>query len=161
MSASDFSTAILVDQSPVEAFNAINNPRGWWSEEIKGSTNKLNAEFDYHYEDLHRSKMKITEMIPGQKVVWHVVENYFAFTKDKKEWTGTNIVFDISKKGDKTQIRMTHQGLTPDYECFEICQDAWSTYIQKSLRNLITTGKGEPNGKDQPRTENEKKLSKK
>ena len=53
---------------------------------------------------------------------------------------------------------MTHQGLVPEYECFEICRDAWTSYIQNSLRNLIVTGKGQPNGKDKPRTENEKKL---
>ena len=53
---------------------------------------------------------------------------------------------------------MTHQGLVPEYECFEICRDAWTSYIQNSLRNLIVTGKGQPNGKEKPRTENEKNL---
>ena len=50
MKTSDFTTTILVDQTPEVAFNAINNPRGWWSEEIEGGTEKLNDMFDYHYE---------------------------------------------------------------------------------------------------------------
>jgi hypothetical protein len=155
----DFTTTILVDQTPEEAFNAINNIRGWWSEEIEGSTDKLNAEFNYHYEDVHRSKMKIVEFIPGKKVVWLVMENYFSFTKDKSEWTGTKIVFEISRKDNKTQIRFTHQGLVPEYECYEICFDAWSNYIQNSLRDLITTGIGKSNRTGKPQTENEKKLT--
>ncbi|MEO6548620.1 MAG: hypothetical protein ABIN94_11495 [Ferruginibacter sp.] len=57
------------------------------------------------------------------------------------------------------QIRFTHLGLVPEYECFEVCRDAWTNYIQKSLYNLITTGKGQPNGKDKPQTEKEKKLA--
>jgi hypothetical protein len=157
---SDFTTTLLVDQTPEQAFNAINNARGWWSEEIEGSTDKLNEVFNYHFEDVHRSKMKIVEFIPAKKVVWLVMENYFKFTKDKSEWTGTKISFEISRKGDKTEIRFTHIGLVPEYECYDVCQNAWTHYIQESLKGLITTGKGRPNGKDKPSTENEKKLSK-
>src|SRR4030095_5171401 len=113
MATSDFTTTILVDQTPEEAFNAINNVRGWWSEEIEGSTDKLNEVFNYHFEDVHRCKIKETELIPGKKVVWQVLENYFKFTKDESEWTGTRIVFDISKQDNKTLIRMTHEGLVP------------------------------------------------
>ncbi|MDB5286314.1 MAG: hypothetical protein JWR05_1263 [Mucilaginibacter sp.] len=158
MKRPDFTTTLLVDQSTTEAFKAINNVRGWWSEEIEGNTDKLNSEFKYHYQDVHRSQMKIIEMIPGKKIVWLVIDNYFKFTKDKTEWKGTKIVFEISKTGKKTEIRFTHVGLIPEYECFEICRDAWTNYIQNSLRSLITTGKGQPNGTGKPQTENEKKL---
>lgn len=158
MTTTDFTTTLLVDETPTEAFNAINNVRGWWSEEIEGSTDKLNDEFKYHFEDIHSCKMKLIEVIPDKKVVWLVMDNYFKFTKDKSEWIGTKISFDISKQDNKTQIRFTHHGLVPEYECFEICRDAWSSYIQNSLRSLISTGKGQPNGKDKPQTKNEEKL---
>ena len=150
MTTKDFTTTILVDNTPEEVFDAINNVRGWWSEEIDGSTDKLNSEFDYHYEDVHRCKIKIVELVPNTKVVWSVLDNYFKFTKDKSEWKGTKIIFDIAKKDNKTEMRFTHQGLVPAYECYEICRDAWTGYIQKSLRNLITAGKGQPNATGKP-----------
>ncbi|WP_255460447.1 SRPBCC family protein [Lacibacter sediminis] len=159
MATNDFTATIVVDQTPEQVFNAVNHVRGWWSEEIEGNTDKLNAVFDYHYEDVHRCKMEIIEFIPNRKVVWLVHENYFRFTNDKTEWTGTKIVFDIDEKEGKTQLRFTHLGLVPEYECFQVCRDAWTTYVTKSLHSLITTGKGQPNGKDKPQTENEKKLS--
>lgn len=159
MTTTDFTTRILVDQTATEVFNAINNVRGWWSEEIKADTDKLNAVFDYHYQDVHRSKMKIVEFIPNKKVVWQVLNNYFSFTEDKNEWIGNTIVFEISEKDNKTQLEFTQHGLVPEYECYDICEKAWSTYIQKSLYSLITTGKGQPNGKDKPQTEDEKNLS--
>jgi hypothetical protein len=145
MTTSDFTTTLLVDQTPKEAFDAINNVRGWWSEEIEGSTDKLNDEFTYHYQDVHHCKMKLIEVVPDKKVVWLVMDNYFNFTKDKSEWKGTKISFDISKKDNKTQIRFTHLGLVHKYECFDICSKAWSQYVQQSLLSLITTGKGQPN----------------
>jgi hypothetical protein len=158
MNPSDFTTTILVDQTPKEAFNAINNVRGWWSEEIEGSTDKLNDVFNYHYEDIHRCQMKLTEVIPGKKVVWLVLDNYFKFTKDKSEWISTKIIFDISEHDNKTQIRFRHQGLIPAYECYNACREGWTNYIQNSLRSLITKGKGMPNATGKPKTETEKKL---
>ena len=159
MTTTDFTTTILVDQTPTEVFNAINNVLGWWSEEIEGSTNKLADEFDYHYQDVHRCKIKIVELVPGKKVVWKVLDNYFSFTNDKNEWKGNTIIFEISEKNDQTELRFIQEGLVPEYECFDICQNAWNTYIQKSLYSLITTGKGQPNGKDTPQTEDEKRLA--
>jgi len=159
MSAQDFTTTLIVDQSPEKVFNAVTNVRGWWSEEIDGNTTKLNDEFDYHYEDIHRCKIKLIEVIPNEKIVWLVEKNYFKFTEDETEWTGTKPTFEISEKDGKTALRFTHVGLVPDYECFDICRDSWTNYIQNSLKKLITTGKGQPNGKDKPQTENEKKLS--
>ncbi|MBC7874420.1 MAG: SRPBCC domain-containing protein [Ferruginibacter sp.] len=159
MTTPDFNTTLEVDQSPKEVFNALKNVRGWWSEEIEGSTDKPNEVFNYHYEDVHCCKIKITAFIPNEKIVWSVLDNYFKFTKDKTEWTGTTIVFDITEKNGKTQLRMTHEGLVPEYECFDICRDSWTNYIQNSLRSLITSGKGKPNGNSKPQTENERKLS--
>ncbi|MFV8347966.1 SRPBCC family protein [Flavobacterium sp. ZB4P13] len=159
MDNQDFTTTLLVDQTPAAVFNAINNVRGWWSEEIEGSTDQLNDVFSYHYEDIHRCQMKLIEVIPNEKVVWLVMDNYFKFTKDKSEWTGTKISFEISKKDNQTQLVFTHLGLVPEYECYDICRDAWSNYIQNSLRSLITTGKGQPNSTGNPRTAAEKKLS--
>lgn len=145
MTNQNYTKSFVVDQSPEEVFDAINNVRGWWSEGIEGRTDKPEAEFKYHYQDVHRSTFKITEFVPGKKVVWHVLDNHFSFTKDKTEWKGTDVVFEIARKGDKTEVRFTHVGLVPPYECYDVCSDAWGSYIGGSLRNLITKGKGEPN----------------
>ncbi|WP_281321849.1 SRPBCC domain-containing protein [Flavobacterium aestivum] len=158
MTTTDFNTTLLVDQTPAAAFNAINNVRGWWSEEIEGNTENVNDIFNYHFEDIHRCQIKLIEVIPNQKVVWYVMDNYFKFTKDDTEWKDTKIIFEISEKDNQTQIHVTHLGLVPEYECFDICQNAWTNYIQNSLRSLITTGKGQPNSTGKPRTEDEKKL---
>jgi len=149
MENQNFTISILVDQSPREVFNAINNVRGWWSEEIEGGTENLNDEFTYHYKDIHIAKMKLIEVIPDKKVVWLVIDNHFNFTKDINEWKGNKIIFDIERKGNKTQLKFTQVGLVPQYECYDICREAWSNYINNSLRNLITTGKGQPNPKNE------------
>ena len=156
----DFTTSIEVDQTPQEVFDAIDNVRGWWSEEIKGDTGELNAEFIYHYRDVHISKMKIIEFIPDKRVVWLVLDNHFNFTEDKSEWTGNKIIFEIAEKDNKTQLQFTQEGLVPAYECYDVCHDAWSNYIKNSLRSLITTGNGQPNLKEKEGEFNEELIKK-
>lgn len=148
MNNQNLTFTISIDQTPEEAFAAINTVRGCWSGNIEGSTYKLGDEFTYRYEDIHYSKQKITEFIPGKKVVWHVLDGYLNFTQDKTEWKGTDIIFDISKKGDKTEVCFTHVGLVPESECYDACSNAWGSYINGCLRSLITSGKGHPNPKE-------------
>src|SRR3546814_1744457 len=75
----------------------------------------------------------------GRKIVWTVLDNHFSFTSDATEWTGTDIVFEIEKLGDRTGLRFTHVGLVPGYECYDVCHDGWTTYVA-SLRDLVATG---------------------
>ena len=144
METSDFSATILVDQTPEEAFAAINNVSGWWTGEpgVEGSTDKLNDEFTYDYKPYHHTKQKVTELIPGKKVAWLVIDSEINFVEDKNEWTGTKIVFEIAKKGDKTEVRFTHVGLIPDSECYDSCSNAWGSYINGRLFKLLSEGKG-------------------
>jgi hypothetical protein len=149
MNQNSFTTSFITDKSPETAFQAITNFRAWWSEEIEGKTDLLNETFFYHYKDVHLCKLKMTTSAPNRKFVYDVLDNYFSFTKDNREWKGTKLLFDISSEGGKTKVTFTHQGLTPDDECYNICHESWENYILNSLSDLINQGKGKPNPKDQ------------
>lgn len=174
MTDQNFKAVFLVDQSPSEVFNAVLNPRAWWSEEIEGGTSKVGDIFDYHFEDIHRSKMKLMQVVPDQKVVWRVLDNYFkpgifdeaggrqekkdAPVHEQAEWVETKIIFEISREKGKTRLQFTHDGLVPDYECYNVCENAWGHYIKESLYSLITTGEGQPNKSGRPMTIHEEEL---
>ena len=91
------------------------------------------------------AKQHITEFSPHERVCWRVTDASISFTEDPNEWTGTQVIFDVAPRGDRTEVRFTHLGLVPAFECYEKCSNAWSFYINGSLRRLIATGKGEPN----------------
>ncbi|OXM45754.1 hypothetical protein CFP71_38230 [Amycolatopsis thailandensis] len=96
-----FTTSFTVDRTPQQVFDAFTDVRRWWSEEIEHAGD----EFEYHYEEVHRCRVRVTESVPGRKVTW----------------------------------------LVPEYECFDVCHKAWTFYVGTSLRDLITTGEGQPN----------------
>jgi uncharacterized protein YndB with AHSA1/START domain len=144
MSEQDFTTTITVDQSPEEVYKAINNVRGWWSGLIEGETDKPGAEFGYRYKTFHSSKQKVAELVPGKRVVWHVTDADLPSFKNKTEWIGTDIVFEIARKGGQTEVRFMHAGLVPAFQCYGGCSGAWGELVNTNLRNLIVTGKNQP-----------------
>lgn len=143
MENQNFTTTILVDQSPKAVFTAINNVRGWWLDNIEGRTDALNETFKFYVDGRLQFHFRIVELNPYDKVAWLVVDQYFKNT-EKHEWRGTTVIFEISKEGSQTQLRFTHQGLTPKLDCYDTCQSAWTKYIQISLFNFIKKGEGEP-----------------
>jgi hypothetical protein len=152
MQNQNYTRTYLVDKSASEVFKAITNVRGWWSglysEEIEGSSNKLDDEFTFRAGGgAHYSKQKLVEIISDKKVVWLVTDSNLTFLNKKDEWTGTKLSFEISKQGDKTQVRFTHLGLVPQIECYDSCSGAWSQYLEQFLSPLITTSKGQADKK--------------
>jgi len=143
MENQDFSTTILLDQSPPEIFNAVNSVSDWWSTTAKGDTTALHDEFMVDFGS-HWWAFRIIEIVPNQKVVWQVSGSYMPWNENKNEWTGTMVSFEISSSGTQTALRFTHKGLVPQFSCFEGCSEGWSGYINISLKNLITTGIGTP-----------------
>ena len=141
---SDYTTSVVLDRSSQEVFAAINNVRGWWGEDVQGSNAKVGDEFTYRVQDIHYTKLRVIELVPDQRVAWLVLENHMNFVQDQTEWVGTTISFDIVNQGTQTELRFTHQGLTPRYECFDICSDAWGSLLHDSLPSLLTTGTGHP-----------------
>jgi hypothetical protein len=144
MSDQSYTTTFSVDRTADEVLAAINNPRAWWSEEIEGHTDQVDDVFTFRVKDIHYSEIQVIELVPGEKVVWRVLDNYMNYIDDQSEWKDTEIRFDLFEKDGTTEVRFTHAGLVPAYECFEICSNAWGFYIGGSLRSLITTGEGKP-----------------
>jgi short-subunit dehydrogenase len=76
-------------------------------------------------------------LVAGQSVAVHGV---FLGPID----TDMNRGFEIPLKQNKTEVRFTHAGLAPQFECYGSCSSAWSTLINGNLRKLVTTGKNQP-----------------
>lgn len=139
-----FNTTVTVDRTPDEVFAAINKPQIWWNELIEGDSEAIGGEFGFDMPGLHRTRLRVTDANPGHRVVWHVLENHFGFVDDQDEWLGTDVVFDIEREDSGTTVSLTHVGLMPEFECYEVCSTAWTHHLDAGLRALLSTGDPEP-----------------
>lgn len=152
MENQNYTATIEVTKSPDDVFNHINDVSKWWAGKanetasrqatgFKGQSTKLNDEFIILSGDRHYSKQKLVEVVPGKKVVWLVTDCKLNWLeKDKYEWTGTKMIFEITSQGDKTILHFTHEGLVPEKECYENCEKSWNRYIKEKLFNFIAKG---------------------
>lgn len=143
MQQESFTTNILVNQSPGEVFDAVNDVQAWWSKGAKGDSTLRHDEFMVDFGQ-HWWAIRIMKMVPETKVIWEVTGSYMPWNEDKHEWTGTTLSFDISRQGGQTRLQFTHHGLVPKFSCFNGCSKGWTGYIQISLKNFIVNGVGTP-----------------
>jgi len=142
MEKNDFSSSISAHISADEAIKKISNIPGWWGVTFTGSAEKLNDEFIIKMSGDSFFNFTVTELIPGKRMVWLVTDCNMPWYNDKKEWTNTKLIFDLVEDDGVTTLKFTHEGLTPDAECYKDCEPGWTHWIKTSLFSYFTTGEG-------------------
>ena len=115
----------------------------WWSQDFKGASAKVGDEFTVRFTGQNMIRMRITELVPNKKVTWLCTDFYIdvpVHLEDKKEWIGTQVIWEISTEGGSTRLDMTHDGLTPEFECWQFCEGGWNRYVA-SVKQVV---EGEP-----------------
>lgn len=148
MITTDFTITETVKASPEEAFKAITQQiPDWWSRQFKGASGETGQTFTVSF-DAHGNtfkKMKIGKLIPNKLVEWECIDAFInmEFLGNKKEWIGTKIIWELEGTATGTQIKLTHEGLTTEFECYELCDKGWQQFFG-SLVKMLNTGVGVP-----------------
>lgn len=143
METKDFHKAIKVNASAAEAMKRISQVNRWWAKNFSGKAEKLNDKFTVRFGETFVD-FQISEILPNQKIVWKVIDCNLHWINNKKEWNGTEVIFEVSEEKKSTQIDFTHVGLVPGVECYDDCETGWNGHITGSLVKFINEGKGMP-----------------
>jgi uncharacterized protein YndB with AHSA1/START domain len=142
MNSQTYTATIDVAKPPDHVFECIIDVSKWWGgKELEGSTRLLNDEFTIKHGDVHYSKQRMIEVVPGRRVVWLITESRLAWLENKHEWTDTRLVFEIAPRGEGAVLHFTHQGLVPERECHATCSEGWNLVIKDYLFNFIAEGR--------------------
>ncbi len=136
MNKENYTASIRVNTRASEVFKSINTVSDWWTKDFEGRSEKPGDIFTVRFGETFIT-IKIVELVPYSKIGWLVIDCYKHWLKDKKEWKGTTMIWEISTENNKTQVSFTHIGLVPGIECYNGCEKAWDFYIKDSLFKLL------------------------
>jgi hypothetical protein len=138
-----YSSSFTAKVSAHEALERIERVSDWWTASFRGNSQSIGGVFTVQFGETF-ANFEVVELIQGKRAVWLVTDCNISWTRDKKEWKGTKLVWELSSEGDKTKVIMTHVGLVPRIECYDDCKSGWDFYFGKSLQRFLTEGKGLP-----------------
>ncbi|MCJ7935396.1 MAG: SRPBCC domain-containing protein [Chryseobacterium sp.] len=141
-----YTHTIEVETPSDKVYNALTHEIPlWWSEMFEGSSVKAGDAFTIRFGDKIHKTMRVKESILNSKVIWYVEDSLIALPvlKNQTEWIGTYIVWEIKQKENSTRLQVTHIGLRPSTECYDICSEGWLQFTN-SLKLFLETGKGNP-----------------
>jgi len=146
-STPSYSASIKVAAEPCACFEAITKQMHlWWTETTEGGIDgvgdRVKAIFPPgfgHWE------FEATALDMGRRIeltcigARHQVEGQPSDIDE--EWLGTRLVWTIEGDKGKTHVTLTHDGLTPELNCWNICRDGWDFFFTESLKRFLD---GEP-----------------
>lgn len=137
---------IMLHTTADKVFSALTNDIPlWWTAIFEGSAGKQNDCFTIRFGAHIFKTMKVKELAVNDKVVWLVEDSLIAIPglSQQKEWIGTTIIWEILPRENATELKLTHVGLIPEVECYEICCGGWQQFTA-SLKLFLETGTGAP-----------------
>lgn len=142
MRNNDFNCSIAAKISADEAIKKISNVSAWWGVTFTGNVEKQHDTFVIKMGEDAFFNFTVAELMPGKRIVWSIGDCNMPWYADKKEWANTKLIFDLYEHNGVTELKFTHEGLTPDLECYKDCDPGWTHWIGTSLFSYFTTGQG-------------------
>ena len=140
----DFTSVKTIAASPEQVFAALKTPEGvagWWGT-TSGSAGAVGDVLEVGFGTSRVITMDVASLEPG-RIEWFVEQAPYT-----PEWDGTSIVFELAPtEGDGTELRFRHVGLTPQFECYDMCHAGWTHYLA-SLVAYAEHGVGDPYRED-------------
>jgi len=142
MNVPDYHVQLKVDTTSEQAIKAISNVQSWWAQTVDGSAKKQGDQFTVYFGKTW-GKFQVSAL-DRDVMVWVVMDCHLDLLHNTKEWNSTRIVFRLGSEGTQTVIDITHEGLTPEKECFKDCTNGWNFYFRESLQGYLEKEKGLP-----------------
>ncbi len=135
-----------IKSSVYQVYQALATPAGvagWWTRDAHGAAEvggRLRVRFHADGREIGAFDLKLLELLPAQRVLWHVIEG-------PPEWIGTEIRFQLEQQGEHAIVLFKHEGWKEAGDFMHHCSTKWALFLM-SLKSLLETGTGAPSPRD-------------
>ena len=145
MARQSYSAEILISAKPESVYEAITGDIDKWWTELSNQAVQVGDQLTVRFEKTACWVMTVSRVIPNRLLVWKVIDanHDIEDLTNKDEWLNTTIKWEIAENETGSKVTLTHHGLVPVLQCYEICHAGWD-YFLGSLKNYLETGKGYP-----------------
>ena len=134
---------VIVETSPEKLYQALTEQRGlsaWWTKAKTTAKAGALASFRFGPNGDHKVDMKITELVPNERVVWKCVAGPWVDTKE--------FSFEIKPHERGSVVQFANRGWAEPSEFFMHCNCKWGFFLGVSLKNYLESGTGKPHPDD-------------
>lgn len=136
----DYSNTIKVNSTAKATFNAVNKElSNWWGtmdKPVQGKGDVFTVSWGEPW-----YQFKVFEYVPDKKISWECIDSKQIIAHldgVEKEWVGTKIHWSIRSVNPKqVEVSFVHEGLIPDFICYDFCSSTWDHFIADRLKKYL------------------------
>lgn len=139
-----YQTAVIIKSDSELIFKALTKDlSAWWGNMDK----KVKKEGDIFTISWGEPwyKFKVIKYKPNKEIIWQCIDANQIIGNLKgvqKEWVGTQLEWKIEPAENSiSKVTFLHQGLVPEFICYNVCSSAWDRFIGDALKKYVESGK--------------------
>ena len=134
----DYEHRITVKVSPKRAFDALTKEMSSWWTEMSSTVDSVGDRTTAKFEDGTTWSFEVIKLEENKLVEFRCYDaNHIhpvTTPEMRTEWENTVLRFDIVEKAKSTDIHFTHIGLTPEINCYDICNSGWNHFFGSAFK---------------------------
>ncbi|MGH1366346.1 MAG: hypothetical protein ACRBF0_22490 [Calditrichia bacterium] len=135
-----YKTSVIIKANQRSVFEGLTKHIDSWWGKTDRPVSGLSDEFTVSWgEPWYR--FKVIDFKPDEKISWECIDSrqiISGLQGVEKEWVGTKQHWDVKRMDAETvEVSFYHEGLVPDFICYDVCSRTWGSYIATHLKSFL------------------------
>ena len=142
MRTENYCKKMNIDASAKRLFDAFSKELGdWWGNSHEGVSQIGDTMTIGFEENPSQWVFEAQELMEGKRIVLKCLLSDHQHEglpgTIQQEWKGSQLIWEFKPIDGMTEVSFTHLGLTPELECFNVCEQGWDHYLGEGITRYL------------------------